>query len=58
MARHGEVDLGSVTVLYLPNCLSTELKVGDLDDILTDDISFSAHAGDTGDTAEFFIGMV
>lgn len=54
----GEVDLGSVIVLYMPNCLTVEKQVGDQDGILTEDISFNATRGTSGSVEELYIGMV
>jgi hypothetical protein len=54
----GEIDLGSVVGLYLPNCITTETPVADQEGVLTDAISFQATRGDSGGTDEIFIGMV
>jgi hypothetical protein len=54
----GEITMGSVVGIYLPNCLITEKTVGDIDGILTDNISFSADRGSAGSNNEIFIGFV
>jgi hypothetical protein len=57
-AVSGEVELGSVVGIYLPNCLITEKKIADADGILTDELSFSADRGASGTTEEMYIGFV
>lgn len=54
----GEFDLGSSVGVWLPNCFTTEIPVGDLDGVLVDDISFKATRGASGDEEEIYIGMV
>jgi hypothetical protein len=47
-----------VVGVVLPNCITTEIPTGDLDGLLTDDISFSANRGSAGTTEELYIGYV
>lgn len=54
----GEIDMGSIVGIYLPNCLITEKKIGDKDGILTDELTFSATRGVSGTTEEIYIGMI
>lgn len=54
----GEITLGTAVGIYLPNCITTEKKVGDIDLILTEDITFSADRGSAGSLDEIFIGVV
>lgn len=54
----GEIDMGSVVGIYLPNCLITEKAYGDQDGILTDELSFAATRGTAGSTEEIYIGFV
>ncbi|MBK6381721.1 MAG: hypothetical protein IPF72_19495 [Chitinophagaceae bacterium] len=57
-AVSGEITMGSVVGIYLPNCLITSKKVADQDGILTDEIEFSADRGNSGSADEIFIGFV
>ncbi len=57
-AVSGEITMGSVVGIYLPNCLITSKKVADQDGILTDEIEFSADRGNSGSNDEIFIGFV
>lgn len=54
----GEFDLGSVVGIYLPKCITTELAVADVDETLTDAISFSATRGAAGTTEEIYMGLI
>ena len=54
----GELDLGSIVGMYLPKCITTELTVSDVDETLTDSISFMATRGEDGTTEEIYIGMI
>lgn len=53
----GEYDLGSIVGIYLPNCLTTEKTVGDVEGVLTDALSFSANRGTAGTEDEIIIGF-
>lgn len=54
----GEIDMGSCVGFYLPACITTELKVGDQEGILVDDISFQAHGGSAGTSNDIYMGFV
>jgi hypothetical protein len=54
----GEVELGSVIGIYLPNCLITEKAISEVEGILTDEITFSADRGASGTTEEIYIGFI
>lgn len=54
----GEITMGSVVGIYLPKCFTTELKVGDQEGILTDEITFKATRGTTGSTEEMYLGLI
>lgn len=54
----GEISLGSVVGIYLPNCFTTELVVADEEGLLTDAISFQATTGVAGGSADIFLGMI
>lgn len=54
----GEYELGSVCGFVLPKCLTTELPTGDVDGLLTDDVSFTASRGAAGTTEEVYIGFI
>jgi len=54
----GEMTMGSIVGIYLPNCFTTELATGDQDGILTDQISFKATRGTTGATEEMYMGFI
>jgi hypothetical protein len=54
----GEISMGSCVGIYLPQCITTELKVGDQEGILVDDISFQATAGSAGSSNDIYIGFV
>jgi len=56
-ASPGELDLGSIVSIWLPQCFTTEFVTGDLEGILVDDLSFRATRGGQGDKDEMFIGM-
>ncbi|MEE8599308.1 MAG: phage tail tube protein [Dehalococcoidales bacterium] len=53
----GEIDLGSVCGVYLPNCLTTSAPTGDVDNIMVDDISGKATVGLTGDEDDIFMSF-
>lgn len=54
----GELELGSVCAIVLPNCIITELAFGDEDGLLIDQISFSANRGSAGSIEEMYVGFV
>lgn len=54
----GEFDLGSVVNIWLPQCFTTEFKVGDVESILTDEIGFRATRGSDGTLEEMFVGLI
>jgi hypothetical protein len=54
----GEIDMGSAIGIYLPQCITTELKVGDQEGILVDDITFQATAGSAGSSNDIYVGFV
>lgn len=54
----GEISMGSCVGIYLPQCITTELKVGDQEGILVDDISFQATAGSSGSSNDIYMGFV
>lgn len=54
----GEYTLGSVIGIYLPKCVVTEYKKGDLEGILIDDVSFQAVRGADGATEEMYLGLI
>jgi hypothetical protein len=54
----GEYTLGSVIGIYLPKCIVTEYKKGDLEGILIDEVSFAAVRGAAGTTEEMYLGFI
>ena len=54
----GEIDLGSATAIWLPQCTSTEFVPGELDGTEIDEISFRASRGSAGTSEEMYIGLV
>lgn len=55
----GEVVLGSVVGIWLPKCIVTEYKKGDLEGLITDEVSFRAVRGASGDAnEEMYIGFI
>lgn len=57
-ATAGQFTLGSAVGIYLPKCMVNEEKVGDLEGILTNDISFGAYRGSDGTTEEIYMGFI
>jgi hypothetical protein len=57
-AVSGEITMGSIVGIYLPNCTITEKKVGDKDGILINELSFTADRGTSGANDEIFIGLI
>lgn len=54
----GEFTMGSVVGLWLPQCFTTEYGVGDVESILTDDLSFRATRGAQGTSEEMYLGLI
>lgn len=57
-ATDGEITMGSLIGIYLPKCIVTEYKKGDLEGLVTDEVAFQAVRGATGDTEEMYVGLV
>lgn len=54
----GEYTLGSVIGFWLPHCIVTEKKGGDLDGVLTNELSFMADRDEDGSADEIFVGYI
>jgi len=54
----GEISLGSVVGIFLPNCITTEFVAGDQEGLLTDEITFQADRGSDGTDNEISIGFI
>lgn len=54
----GEITMGSVVGIYLPKCVITGYKPGDVDDIVTDDLEFQVVRGSAGTTEEMYMGFI
>lgn len=54
----GEITLGSVVAIWMPQCIATEFETTDLNGILIDQMSFRATRGTAGTSEEMYIGMV
>jgi hypothetical protein len=54
----GELEMGSVFGFVLPKCLTTEIPTGDIDGLLTDDITAIGSRGSDGATEELYIGFI
>lgn len=54
----GEIELGTACGIYLPQCITTEIPVDNLDDVLVDNITFQASGGSDGTSQDIFIGFV
>jgi hypothetical protein len=54
----GEFTMGSVCGIWLPQCFSTEFKVGEVEGILADEISFRATRGSAGTSEECYMGLI
>lgn len=52
------VTLGSAVGIYLPKCIITEFSHGDLDGLLSNEISFQAVRGADGATEEVYFGLI
>lgn len=54
----GEITMGSVVAIWLPQCVTTEYHVGEVDGILADELSFRATRGSAGTSEECYIGLI
>ena len=54
----GEIDLGTAITIYMPSCVTVEAPIGDLEGLLTDNLTYRATRGSTGDNEEIYIGLV
>jgi len=52
------VTLGSVVGIYLPQVITTNTPVSELDDVLIDNIEYKATGGSAGTSTDIFIGFV
>ncbi len=58
-ATAGEIAMGSVFGIYLPKCIVTEYKKGDLEGLITDEVGFQAVRGSSGDlNEEMYVGLI
>lgn len=57
-ATSGEMTFGSCIGIWLPTCIVAEEKIGNVDGILTNDISFKATRGAAGATEEMYLGFI
>lgn len=57
-AVSGEITMGSCIGIYFPNCILTERGVGDVDGILTEELTFQATRGTAGTTEEMYYGLI
>lgn len=57
-ATAGEFTMGSVLGIYLPRCVLTGYKFGEVDGLLVDDLAFQATGGDDGSNAEIYMGLI
>lgn len=54
----GEITMGSCVGIYLPRCIITEYRKGDLEGLITDEVSFQAVRGATGGSEEMYVGLI
>lgn len=54
----GQFDMGSVVSVWLPQCFTTEYKVGEVEGILADEMGFRATRGAQGTSEECYMGLV
>jgi hypothetical protein len=54
----GEITMGSVVGIWLPQCFTEELSTADLDGILVNGIGFRATRGAAGTSEEMYLGLV
>ena len=54
----GELDLGSIVGYYFPSCMITNLGTGDVDGLITDDLTLSCDGGSAGSDKEIYIGII
>ena len=57
-ASAGEITMGSVVAIWLPQCITTEYGVADQDGILTDQLGFKATRGAAGSSEEMYLGLI
>lgn len=57
-ATAGEITMGSVVGIWLPQCVATGFKVSDVDGVLVDELSWKATRGAAGDQEECYIGLI
>jgi len=57
-ATAGQGTEGSFIGFWLPQCITTEIEVADMDGIATDQMSFKATRGSVGTSEEMYIGFV
>lgn len=51
-------EFNQVVAVYLPQCLITEIGVGDKDGVVQEALTFSAHRGSENDKKEIFIASI
>lgn len=54
----GEMTFGSCVGIWLPQCIVSEGKIGDVDGISTNDINFLATRGSDGTSEELYMGFI
>jgi hypothetical protein len=54
----GEFTMGSIVAIWLPQCIITDNPIDELDGTLRDSISFMAHGGTNGTTAEIAMAFI
>ena len=54
----GNFDMGSVVGVWLPQCFTTEFKVGEVEGILADEMGFRATRGAQGTSEECYMGLI
>lgn len=54
----GEMNFGSCVGIYLPNCMVNSYKKGNLEGLLTDEVTFLASRGTAGATEEMYLGLI
>ena len=54
----GEITMGSVVGIWLPQCFTEEYAVGDVDGIVNETLSFRATRGSAGTSEEMYLGFV
>jgi hypothetical protein len=54
----GQITMGSAIGIWLPQCVTTDYKVAEVDGILTDEMSFRATRGSVGTSEEMYVGLI